>query len=550
MDYNQHIQYESGDFVVGKSAIMIKGTSPATFAIKAPAAPTVTANADWVTASVQQSQGAGIYNCTVTCADNSAYDARTATISVKAGSFSKDVTVTQSGTDAVVVVSAPNEPLDANGGTFSIVYGSTGEVTISAPSWIKKVESRAYDESTLTFEYSANVTGETRTGDIVISLDALPDVQKTITLSQDFVVKDVLSGKSAKEIASAMYVGVNLGNTMEALDTGSGTYGETIWGAAIVNEEYIAAIKAAGFNTVRIPCAWQYSMDVNYNIDSKWLDRVQEVVDYCINAGMYVILNEHWDGGWLENDIPNGFSQTVADKHKKLWEQVAIRFADYDQHLLLACCNEPNANDAAGCDVLRRYEQIFLDAVRSAGGKNIDRVLIVQGPNTNIDQTVSRFTQLPTDSSADRLMVEIHYYDPWLFCGLDKDESWGKMAYFWGEGNLQAGSDRNTNHTVKDMQTQFGKMKKAFVDKGIPVLMGEYGAIMRHSELKGDELKAHNKSRADWDRAATREAKNYGLVPVFWDTPNFFFNRTNGKIVLQDDLDAVMVGASEGQYPY
>lgn len=142
----------------------------------------------------------------------------------------------------------------------------------------------------------------------------------------------------------------------------------------------IDKIREMGFNAVRIPCAWdQYLSDeTTYEIKSSWLSRVKEVVDYCMQNDLYAILNIHWDGGWLENDIPNGYSEEVNNKQKVLWTQIATYFRDYDEHLLFAGCNEPNVEDEDDMATLLKYEQTFVDAVRATGGKNVYRNLIVQ----------------------------------------------------------------------------------------------------------------------------------------------------------------------------
>lgn len=157
---------------------------------------------------------------------------------------------------------------------------------------------------------------------------------------------------------------------------------------------------------------------------------MKEVVDYCVDNELYVILNIHWDGGWLENDIPNGYNKAVDQKQRALWRQIATFFRNYDEHLIFAGCNEPNVEDADDMAVLLQYEQTFVDAVRATGGKNVYRNLIVQGPATDIDKTIQWMGQLPEDPTDGRMIVEVHYYSSWQFCGMEKDESWGKAFYF------------------------------------------------------------------------------------------------------------------------
>jgi aryl-phospho-beta-D-glucosidase BglC (GH1 family) len=311
---------------------------------------------------------------------------------------------------------------------------------------------------------------------------------------------------------------------------------------------------------VRLPCAWDgYIEDRStYKIKSSWLDRVDEVVGWCVKNDLYVIVNIHWDNGWMENNCTTDKKEANIKELKALWTQIATKLGGYGENLLFAGANEPNVKDdnasimATKMAVLKEYEQTFVDAVRATGGHNALRVLIVQGPDTNIDETVSVFGSMPTDIASNRLMAEVHYYDPWQFCGMEKDESWGKYAYFWGD-NLVSGSDRNaTWGDVAYMKAQFQKMKTMFVDKGIPVILGEYGAITDwSSSLSSDEalLKAHRQSRYDFNKICTREAKNYGLVPFMWDTGEGM-NRTSGEVKSDVIIPAIMEGAKAGKYPY
>ena len=214
-----------------------------------------------------------------------------------------------------------------------------------------------------------------------------------------------------------------------------------------------------------------------------------------------------------------------------------------------AGCNEPNVENTAQMAVLKSYEQTFIDAVRATGGNNAVRNLIVQGPSTDIGKTDNLFGDMPTDVVKDRLMVEVHYYTPWTFCGLEKDEDWGRMAYFWGDYKVE-GSNRNaTSGDMTEMSELFAKMKSQFVDKGIPVILGEYGAMVRTG--LGENQEAHNKSREQFNEVVTREAKNHGMVPFFWDGGTFaMIKRADGTIGDKYTYDGIMRGAKEGKYPF
>jgi hypothetical protein len=195
--------------------------------------------------------------------------------------------------------------------------------------------------------------------------------------------------------------------------------------------------------------------------------------------------------------------------------------------------------------VLYSYHQTFINAVRSTGGKNSYRVLVIQGPSTDIETTNKLMLTLPTDKISNRLMVEIHYYTPWNFCGLDADASWGKMFYYWGK-DYHSTTDPTRNATWGEEGTvdaNFQLMKTQFVDKGIPVVLGEFSA-MRRSSLTGDALTLHLASRAYYFQYVTKQATAHGILPFFWDTGGLL-NRNNNTVLDQQALDALIQGAKK-----
>src|SRR5688572_1765818 len=218
---------------------------------------------------------------------------------------------------------------------------------------------------------------------------------------------------TAVQLAAKFKLGWNIGNTLEAPN------GETGWGNPQITESYVKFVKQQGFTAIRLPCAWNWqhlSNEATTQIDPNWLNRVKEIVGYCVNNDMYVLLNIHWDGGWLENNITRAKQDSVSARQKALWEQIATTMRDFDEHLMFASANEPNADDAAEMAVLAQHHQTFINAVRSTGGRNSYRVLVLQGPNTNMTLTPELMSTLPKDLVADRLMVEVHNYLPAQFC--------------------------------------------------------------------------------------------------------------------------------------
>ena len=318
--------------------------------------------------------------------------------------------------------------------------------------------------------------------------------------------------RSAMDVVNDMSPGWNLGNTFEATTSWTGGAlwnnkgglgAETGWQDTKTSQAVIDFVKSLGFKSIRIPCAWAYghiSDASNYTIDAAWMARVKEVVDYCINDGLYVVLNDHWDGGWLEEKMKDSNAANIAKNKgilKLLWTQIANAFKDYDEHLLFAGLNEPGADNQASTNSLIQYNQTFVDAVRATGGNNAKRVLVVQGPSTNIDHTCNFMNgKMPNDIVPGKLAIEVHYYNPWQFWGMENDESWGKVFYYWGNGNHHSGSSHNaTWGEEKDMKDQLQKMKTYFVDKGYPVVIGEFGANWRDiSKLSNESQEKHNAS--------------------------------------------------------
>jgi len=349
---------------------------------------------------------------------------------------------------------------------------------------------------------------------------------------------------NAQQIASSIRIGFNIGNTMEAIG------GETAWGNPLVSNALIQAVKQAGFNAIRLPVAWdQYADQKTGQISATWLARVKQVVQYCVDNDMYVLVNIHWDGGWLEKNITADKKGAVNAKQKAYWEQIATTLRDFDEHVMFASANEPDAKDATGMAVLMSYHQTFVDAVRATGGRNAYRVLVVQGPQTNIDLSVKLMPTLPADKLAGRLMAEIHFYDPFNFVLMSKDETWGNQAYYWGAPNHSTtDTKRNSTWGEEDyVDAQFASLKKTFIDKGIPVVLGEFAA-QRRTNLTGDALALHLQSRNYYHTYVVKKAVANGVLPFFWDVgapddqSGSIFDRRTTQVRGQQTLDALMAG--------
>ena len=323
------------------------------------------------------------------------------------------------------------------------------------------------------------------------------------------------------QLSGSMSPGWNLGNTLEAIG------GETAWGNPLANQAIMNGIKAAGFKSVRLPMSWKQYADANDNISASWMARVTEVVNYARSAGLYTVINIHWDGGWMQPTYAQ--QSTVNARITKFWTQIANNFKTYDDYLLFAGTNEVMVDGDYGTPtaeyttVQNSFNQTFVNAVRATGGYNAQRHLVVQGFNTNIDHTNNFFT-VPSDSATKKLMVEVHYYDPYNFTLNDANDT------IWQWGNIAtSGANTETWANESYVDAQMNKMKSRFIDTlGMGVLMGEYGAISRTS------VDSAQKYRSYWDQYITRAAYTRGIVPVYWDngyTGNHtmgLFNRSTG----------------------
>lgn len=355
------------------------------------------------------------------------------------------------------------------------------------------------------------------------------------------------------QITEAMGLGWNLGNQLEA--SSGGLPSETCWGNPEITKELIDTVKAQGFKTVRIPVSYldMIGDGPDYKIDTDWLDRVQEVVDYVVNNDMFAIVNMHGDGyytvdhSWLLCAEDDDKQTEIKDKYGKVWTQIADRFKDYDQHLIFESMNEEFNNDYGkpdekAYDNINAYNQIFVDSVRATGSNNEKRWLLLPGWNTNIEYTAGddyNF-KIPTDkgckADGKRIMISVHYYDPFNFT-IDENKTaktqWGKYAVKnydnWGQEDY--------------VDSQMALLNEKFVSQGYPVVIGEFGA-----QDKTEKFADYNEFRRYWSEYLIKAAKKNGVVCVYWDN-GYNGNKGFGIInrfdytITQPDLIAGMMRA-------
>ncbi len=343
---------------------------------------------------------------------------------------------------------------------------------------------------------------------------------------------DTLKNADTEAILEDMGLGWNLGNSLDATG-GSGLDTETSWSNPKTTQALIDKVKSLGFNTVRVPVSWgKHVSGDNYTIDSAWLARVKEVVDYCYKNDMYVILNIHHDTKSSESASGAGYyprSSAYSSSEKfvtSVWSQMAEYFKDYDYHLIFETLNEPRligtgyewwfskwnipseVKDAIEC--INKLNQKAVDTIRDTGSNNRGRLIMCPGYDASIDgATVSGF-KLPTDISGNknRIAVSVHAYSPYNFAM-----------------NVGSGSTSTYTSSIKnELQDLFSTLKSNFRDKGIPVVIGEFGSTDKNNTAE----------RVKWATDYTALAKKNNIPCVLWDN-NAFAVYNGSSIVLNSE---------------
>ncbi len=344
------------------------------------------------------------------------------------------------------------------------------------------------------------------------------------------------------EIVTDMGIGINLGNTFESCGDwitqwGDGTPNayETAWGSPTVTKELIQGYADAGFGVVRVPVAWSNMMadDGSYTIHPDYMARVQEVVDWILEEDLYVILNLHWDSGWLEK-LPEN-PDMCMEKYTVIWEQITEEFKDYGDHLMFESQNEELGWDslwnryssstngkAESYGYANEINQKFVDIVRASGGNNAERHLLISGYDTDITLTCDPLFEMP-DDPANRCAVSVHYYTPAGFALLEEDADWGKALSTWG-----------TEADYQELNRLMDTLDARYASQGIPVIIGEYGCPTKNKEPESVRRFLTSVCEAALSRG--------GMCPVLWDITDLHYNRTTYKMtdsLLNEQLLAV-----------
>ena len=319
-----------------------------------------------------------------------------------------------------------------------------------------------------------------------------------------------MNGNTATELVSFIGTGWNLGNTLDAIGGGNSPSSETSWGNPKTTKAMIDAVKAQGFSAVRVPVSWgNHTTGDNFTIDSKWLARVKEVVDYCIDNDMYVILNIHHDTSTQYYYPSSEYKERSVKFVNSIWTQVAKYFKDYDQKLIFETLNEPRLagtgdewwfdvnypNNAVrdSISAINALNQTAVDAIRAAGGKNTDRCIMVPGYGASIDGCTTSTFKLPDDSTPNRLIVSVHAYTPYNFA-------------------LNAnGTAEFTNDLKNEVDYLYSTIKSHFIDKGVPAIIGETSASNKNNAAE----------RVKWAQYYMGKSAEYGVPCMLWDNNAF-----------------------------
>ena len=325
------------------------------------------------------------------------------------------------------------------------------------------------------------------------------------TTAPPAVAQEAKTELDAWTAATQMSPGFNIGNTLE-----NTTCWETGWGNPPITKEYVQSLARLGFKTVRLPVAWDTYAE-NGRIQPDKFRRVAEVVDWITGAGMFCVINIHWDGGWIDSDVKEKFPKTfhtfspeAETKFRSYWQQIARFFAGKNEKLIFEALNEESDFTNEGSSqkayaALTHVNQLFIDTVRETGGNNAKRLLIVAGYKTDIEKTCNSAFTMPTDTVPGKLFISVHYYTPWQFVGMSEDASWGKMFPTWG-----------SPEDVKQLNQLFDMMNDFCTRNNTPGFIGEFAIISQKEPA----------SRVRWMSAVGNAATSRKMVPVLWDTGN------------------------------
>lgn len=350
--------------------------------------------------------------------------------------------------------------------------------------------------------------------------------------TEDTGEKEMIETMTSTELMEELKIGISWGNTFDAPD------GEIAWGQPFTTKEMIEKVKELGFETIRIPISWgkHTSGAPDYTIDEAWMQRVKMVVDYALDCGMYVIINSHHDNEYynpVEENRENAKTYLQA-----IWTQIATNFEYADHHLIFQTMNEPrvegssyeweinarNQDCMTSVEIINELNQVSLDAIRSTGGRNAYRFVIVSSYAANYKSIMTDKFRLPEDSVEDRLILSVHAYTPYNLC-LNTNST-----------------DSNFNqNAANEIESLMKSISYRYVENGIPVIIDEMGMI----------YKDNPDDRYEWSKTYVSIAKKYGMVCCWWDNGAISSGEKFGllnrrKLEVYEESQTVLQGLMDG----
>jgi len=337
---------------------------------------------------------------------------------------------------------------------------------------------------------------------------------------------------TAVQLVANIKVGWNLGNTLDAKNSWDKnptvSQHETSWENPVTTKAHITAIKNAGFNAIRIPVSWTKCADSKYNIRADWMARVTEVVNYAVDNDMYILLNTHHDEDVFK--FTNAKKTASINAFKKIWSQIAGNFRNYNEKLVFEGLNEPrtigssaewNGGTAEERANLNEHYKVFVETVRASGGNNDKRILILNTYGASGLAAAMNGLTLPADTVKNKIIVSYHAYEPYNFA-LNK------------ESTVKTWSQSNSSDT-SPIKERIDRANSTFVSKGIPVIIGEFGALDKNNEA----------ARAAWVEYYVKYAAQKGIKCFWWDDGGDFklYNRRENTFYYPQIKDAIMRGA-------
>lgn len=359
--------------------------------------------------------------------------------------------------------------------------GEESQSSSSASSWVSSEESSGETSSVSTDPEDSSDTSSEPAVIVPERNDAFQDAE------------------SAQAFVESMGMGWNLGNTLDPVDCAwvmDELEYETAWDNPKTTKQLIDYIKQQGFETIRIPVTWANHVggSPEYAVSEAWMQRVHEIVDWCMEDGLYVILNMQHDDGWLIRASTD--YETVMGKYKAIWSQIAERFKGYSEKLVFESVNEIGFDDLdlkKGCELLNRINREFTELIRSTGGNNAKRYLLLAGYLAEVENSIRGGIALPED---DRTILSLHYYLPPTFTIADSTTTWG-FRRTWG-----------TEEDFKELGERFEKIQSRYVDCGTPVIIGEFGCI--HTDKDMEDVVLYTSSVIEY-------ALKHHMCPIWWD---------------------------------